>query len=97
MGGGDIPPLIARTSKNCAHARIKSNTGRGFVKSRSKRRKESDQTVKSSPEGRSSGQARFLAVKNLDPGRKRSYVFDRSDHPLVEAAAEYSVVWGSRR
>ena len=47
-----------------------------------KRKKGRGQTVKSSFRAESSGQDRFQAVKNLDPGRERSYSKCRCDHPL---------------
>ena len=47
-----------------------------------KRKKGPGQTVKSGFRAESSGQDRFQAVKNLDPGRERSYGKYWSDRPL---------------
>ena len=47
-----------------------------------KRKKGPGQTVKSGFRAESSGQDRFQAVKNLDPGRGRSYGKYWSDRPL---------------
>ena len=48
-----------------------------------KRKEGPGQTVKSGFRAESSGQDRFQAVKNLDPGRGRSYGKYWSDRPLT--------------
>ena len=48
-----------------------------------KRKKGPGQTVKRGFRAESSGQDRFQAVKNLDPGRGRSYGKYWSDRPLI--------------
>ena len=50
-----------------------------------KRKKGPGQTVKRGFRAESSGQDRFHAVKNLDPGRGRSYGKYWSDRPLSSA------------
>ena len=54
----------------------------GQVK-RSRAKKGPGKTVKSGFRAGSSGQDRFQAVKNLDPGRGRSYGKYWSDRPLL--------------
>ena len=52
-----------------------------------KRKKGPGQTVKSGFRAESSGQDRFQAVKNFDPGRERSYGKYWSDRPLGASTA----------
>ena len=56
-----------------------------------KRKKVPGQTVKSGFRAESSGQDRFQAVKNLDPGRGRSYGKYWSDRPLM------MMIWDFKR
>ena len=62
-----------------------------------KRKKGPGQTVKSGFRAESSGQDRFQAVKNLDPGRGRSYGKYWSDRPLCTLfSIQYFIIQGQR-